>query len=141
MKLSFRTTLLVAAALLIILGALGDTLIVLPDLHGDLIEIGVRPTVLGGTVIRLYFAALAMFGFAAIVSAAAIQSIRGVVPARLTLAIIALIYTVFGVIAFSRSHSPHHLGPLLVGVLLATAVAIPRPRIARRRVDSDGDSD
>ena len=130
MKLSFRTALLIAASLLMILGALGDAFVVLPDLHGDLIEIGVRPTVLGGTVIRLYFAALAMFGFALIVSAAAIQSLRGVVPARLTLAIIALVYTVFGVIAFSRSHSPHHLGPLAIGVLLAAALAIPRPRLA-----------
>jgi|GEM_PF-1602735 len=137
MKLSFRTALLLAAALLTIFGAVGDALVVLPDLHGDLIEIGVRPTVLGGTVIRLYFSALAMFGFALIVSAAAIQSMRGVVPARLTLAIIALIYTVFGVMAFSRSHNPHQLGSLAVGVLLTAAIAIPRHRIAEVKVDSD----
>lgn len=137
MKLSFRTALLVAAALLMIFGAIGDALVVLPDLHGDLIEIGVRPTVLVGTVVRLYFGALAMFGFALIVSAAAIQSIRGVVPARLTLAIIGLIYTVFGFMAFSRSHNPHHLGLLAIGVLLAAAIAIPSPRIAEVKVDSD----
>jgi hypothetical protein len=141
MKLSFRTALLVAAALLITFGAVGDTFVVLPDLHGDLIEIGVRPTVLGGTVIRLYFGALAMFGFAVIVSAAAIQSIRGVAPARLPLAVIALIYTIFGVIAFLRSHNPHHLGLLLIGALLAAALANPRPRIADREAYSDVDSD
>lgn len=130
-----------AAATLIIFGAVGDFFVVLPDLHGDLIEIGVRPTVLGGTVVRLYFGALAMFGFALIVSAAAIQSIRGVAPARIPLAVIALIYTVFGIIAFSMTHNPHHLGPLLISVLLVAALAIPRPRIANRKVDSDVDSD
>ena len=137
MKLTFRTALLIAASLLIIFGAVGDAFVVVPDLHGDLIEIGVRPTVLGGTVVRLYFAALAMFGFALIVSAAAIQSMRGVVPARLTLAIIALVYTVFGVVAFSRSHNPHHLGLLAISVLLTAAIAIPRHRIAEVKVDSD----
>ena len=51
----------------------------MPDLHGDLIEIGVRRSVLGGTMLGLYFAVLAEFGFAAMVSAAAIQSTRGIV--------------------------------------------------------------
>src|SRR5215471_9012441 len=96
MKHSFRTALLIGSALLMLFGAIGYTLDVLPDLHGDLIEIGVRPTVLGGTVRYLYFSALAMFGFALIVSAAAIQSLRGVAPARISLAIVAVIYTVFG---------------------------------------------
>src|SRR5262249_58740065 len=86
------------------------TLDVLPDLHGDLVEIGVRPTVLGGTVRYLYFSALAMFGFALMVSAAAIQSVRGIKPARIPLVVIAVIYTVFGLLTFLRSHSPHHLG-------------------------------
>ena len=33
---------------------------------------------------------------------------------------------VFGVMAFSRSHNPHHLGPLAMGLLLGAALAIPR---------------
>ena len=108
-----------------IFGAAGYTLVILPDLHGDLVEIGVRPTVLGGTVLHLYFSAMAMFGFAAIVLAAAMQSMRGIAPARLTLAIIAVIQTAFGIMAFSRSHNPHHLGPVLMGVLLAAALVVP----------------
>ena len=125
MKLSLRTALFVAAALLIIFGAIGDAFVVVPDLHGDLVEIGVRPTVLGGTVLYLYFSAIAMFGFALMVSAAAIQALRGIPPARFPLAVIAVIYTAFGVLAFSRSHSAHHLGPLAMGILLAAALAIP----------------
>jgi hypothetical protein len=128
MKLSFRTGLLIVSALLMIFGAVGNTFVVIPDLHGDLVEIGVRPTVLGGTVLLLYLSAMAMFGFALMVSAAAIQSIPGIAPARVPLAVIAVIYTVFGVVAFSRSHNPHHLGPLAIGVLLAAALAIPRSR-------------
>ena len=128
MKLSFRTALFIASALLMTFGALGYSFTVVPDLHGDLVEIGVRPTVLGGTVLYLYFSAIAMFGFALMVSAAAIQAIRGIPPARLPLAVVAVIYTAFGVMAFSRSHNPHHLGPLAMGVLLAAALAIPRSK-------------
>lgn len=128
MKQTIRTALLIASALLMMFGAVGDTFVVVPDLHGDLVEIGVRPTVLGGTVVRLYFGALAMFGLALMVSAAAIQSIRGIAPARMPLAFVAAIYTVFGVMAFARSHNPHHLGPLLMGVLLGAALAIPGSR-------------
>ena len=132
MKQSYRTTLLIAAALLMMFGAFGYTLAVVPDLHGDLIEIGVRPTVLGGTVLYLYFSAIVMFGFALMVSAAAIQSIRGIPPARLPLTIVAVIYIAFGIMAFSRSHNPHHLGPLAMGVLLGVALAIPSSEFGRR---------
>ncbi len=128
MKLSFRTLLFIASALLMMFGALGYSFTVVPDLHGDLVEIGVRPTVLGGTVLYLYFSAIAMFGFALMVSAAAIQAMRGIQPARLPLAVIAVIYTAFGVMAFSRSHNPHHLGPLAMGALLAAALAIPHSK-------------
>lgn len=128
MKRSLRTTLLIVSALLMTFGAVGYAFVIMPDLHGDLVEIGVRPTVLGGTVLHLYFAGIAMFGFALMVSAAAIQAIRGIPPARIPLAVIAVIYTAFGVMAFSRSHNPHHLGPLAMGVLLGAALAIPRSR-------------
>ena len=128
MKLSFRTALFIAAALLMMFGTVGYTFTVVPDLHGDLVEIGVRPTVLGGTVLSLYFSAIAMSGFTLIVSGAAIQSLRGIPPARFPLAVIAVIYTVFGIVAFSRSHNPHHLGPLAMGVLLAAALALPGSR-------------
>src|SRR5437762_12797143 len=86
MTQSFRALLLMAAALLMTFGAVGYALVVVPDLHGDLLEIGVRPSVLGGTVLHLYFAAIAMFGFALIVLASAIQAIRVGVPARCPIA-------------------------------------------------------
>src|SRR5918911_1681975 len=97
-----RGLLLIAAALLMFFGAVTYALLVVPDLHSDLVEIGVRPSVLGGTVLHLYFAAIAMFGFAIMVSAAAVQAIRGSQPARIPLAVVALIYMAFGIIAFSQ---------------------------------------
>jgi hypothetical protein len=129
MKQSFRTALFIASALLMMFGAAGYTFAVVPDLHGDL----VRPTVLGGTVLYLYFSAIAMFGFALMVSAAAVQATRGLSPARIPLAVVAVIYTAFGVLAFSRSHNPHHLGPLAMGVLLGAALAIPDSAVAPHR--------
>jgi hypothetical protein len=97
-----------------------------PDLHGDLIEIGVRPTVLGGSVRALHFAAASMFIFALMVAQAAWQSMRGEPISRLPLALIAILHTVFGVMAFGRSYNPHHLGGILMGVLIAAALAAPQ---------------
>jgi len=71
-----------------------------------------------------------LFGFALMVSAAAIQAIRARQPVRVPLAIIAVIYMAFGIIAFSRSRNPHHLGLLAIGVLLAAALAMPRSKSA-----------
>jgi len=125
---SIRTSLLFAAAMLMVFGAAANALVLVPDLHGDLIEIGVRPTVLGGTVRSLYFAALAMFAFAAIVSGAAIQAARGVAPPRIPLTVIAALYAIFGIMAFAGSHNLHHLGPVLMGVLLGAALTVPSAR-------------
>jgi hypothetical protein len=116
---------LIAATILMLFGAGGNALMVVPDLHGDLIEIGVRRSVLGGTVLQFYFAVMAHFAFAAIVAAAAVQSSRGIELPRFSLAVIAVTHTVFGAMAFSRSHNPHHLGPLLMGLLVGAALLVP----------------
>jgi hypothetical protein len=128
MRETLRSVLLAAAALLMLFGAAGNAFVVVPDIHGDLIDIGVRATLLGATALLLYFAAIAMWGFALVVSAAAVQSLRGIAPARIPLAVVAIIYTAFGVMAFSRSHSPHHLGSIAMGLLVGAALAIPGSR-------------
>lgn len=123
--MTLRTLLLSLAAALMWIGAAGFAFVLEPDLHGDLIEIGVRPTVLGATVMHFYFAGMAMAGFALMTSIAAVQSARGEAPPRVPLAIVAVIQTAFGAMQFSRSHSPHHLGAAAMGVLLAAALVIP----------------
>lgn len=125
MNQPLRAALLAASALLMTLGALGYTLHVLPDIHGDLVETGARPTLVGSTVLYLNFTAFAMFGFALMVAFAAVQAWRGVAPQRTPLAVVALIYLAFGLLAFSRSHSPHHLGLVLAGALVCAALALP----------------
>jgi len=123
-----RAGLLMAAALLMFFGAFANAFVLVPDLRGDLIEIGVRPTVLRPTLSALYFAAVAMFVFALMVAQAAVQSLRGAAISRLPLALIAIMHTAAGALAFSRSHNPHHLGGLLMGVLLGAALVV-RPSI------------
>jgi hypothetical protein len=125
MNQPLRATLLAASALLMTFGALGYTLHVLPDIHGDLVEISARPTLVGSTMLYLNFTAIAMFGFALMVAFASVQALRGVTPPRAPLAVVALIYAVFGLLAFSRSHSPHHIGLVMAGALLAAALALP----------------
>jgi hypothetical protein len=120
-----QTTLLALAAALMWIGAAGFAFVLEPDLHGDLLEIGVRPTVLGTTVMHFYFAGMAMAGFALMTSVAAVQSARGVAPPHVPLAIVAAIETVFGAMQFSRSHSPHHLGSIAMGILVAAALLMP----------------
>lgn len=137
MKQLLRTALFIASVLLIIFGAFQYALIIVPELHGDLVEIGVRPTVLGGLVLELYFVGICCFGFALMVSFAAIQSIRGSVPPRLPLAVVALIYIAFGIIGFSRSHNPHYFGSLAVGVLLGAALVIPLNETLKRNQQRD----
>ena len=122
MKGNPRAGLLMAAALLMFFGAFGNALVMVPDLHGDLVEIGVRPTVLRPTLSALYLAAAAMFIFALMAAQAALQSMRDAPISRFPLAIIAVLHTVAGAMAFARSHNPHHLGGMLMGVLLGVAL-------------------
>lgn len=125
MNQPLRAALLAASALLMTFGALGYTLHVLPEIHGDLVETGARPTLVGSTVLHLYFTAFAMFGFALMIACAAVQAWRGIIPPRVPLAVVALVYVAFGLLAFSRSHSPHHLGLVATGALVGAALATP----------------
>jgi hypothetical protein len=122
----WRTALLSVAALLALVGAFGNALVIVPDVHGDLVDIGVRPAVLNASVDALHAAALAGFAFAVIVSAAAIQSARGVAPAAVPLAAVAVVSVVQGTTVFARTHSPHHVAPIAIGILIAAALTVGR---------------
>ena len=123
---ALRTTLLSAAALMLFIGAFGTAFVIVPDLRGDLIEIGVRRSVLLPTVYALYANAMTGFAFAVIVSAAAFQSARrGALPI-VALAAIAAVVFVEGVMRFSQSHNPHHFAPIVMGALIAAALLVPR---------------
>lgn len=105
-----------------------NAIISTPHLHEDMLEINLRPTLLGAIMLGLHFGTFAMLAFAGIVLVAAIQSLRGVVPTRLPLAIISVTYLGFGLTAFALSRSHHTLGYVLIGLLILGAVAIrPHP--------------
>ena len=114
------------AALLMGFAAVVNALISVPHLRADMIEINVRPTLLGAVTLGLYFGTFAMFGFALVVLAAAVHASRGATPTRPPLAIIAAIYVAFGVSAFFVwSGSAHTLGYVLMGVLIGLAISLP----------------
>ena len=127
MQQTIRTILLFAAALLMAFAAFVNATVSVPHLREDLVEINVRPTLLGAVMLGLLFGSFAMFAFAGLVLLAAIKSARGAVTARLPLSIIAAAYIGFGILAFVWSGSHHALGYVLMGALILGSVVIPEP--------------
>lgn len=114
------------AAILMGFAAVVNAVISIPHLQEDMLEIHVRPTLLRAISMGLYFGAVAMFGFALVVLAAAIQNWRGTTAAAPLLSVIAAVYIVFGTVAFFMwSGSAHMLAYVLMGVLIAIALLIP----------------
>ena len=112
------------AAVLMGFAAAVNAVVAVPHLRADMVEIHVRPTLLGAVSLGLYFSTFAMFGFAVVVLAAAFGASRGAAPARPRLAIVAAVYIAFGLGAFFLWRgSAHTLGYLLIGVLIGVAIA------------------
>ena len=124
-----RIILMFAAALLMLIAALVYTFVSTPHLNEDLLEIGVRATLVRAIMLSLYFGAFAMFALTALVLLAAIHSLRGAVVSRLPLCLIALLYLAFGVFAFVMSGSHHTLGYVLIGLLILSAALVPGSRV------------
>src|SRR5437762_4654636 len=100
MRQPIRTALLFVTAIFMILTAMVNALVVVPHLRGDMVEIGVRPTLLAAVLLGLSFGTFAMFGFGLLVFAAAFQAMRGDPPAHGLLSIVAITYLTFGMVAF-----------------------------------------
>ena len=121
MRQPLRATLLFVAGLLMGFAAVVSAAIAVPHLRGDMVEIHVRPTLLGAVSLGLHFGTFAMFGFALVV-VAAVQASQGATPSRPLLAIIAAVYVTFGLAAFFlRRGNAHSLGYVLMGVLIGLA--------------------
>lgn len=121
---TLRTIVLFTATLLMGFAAFVNATISVPHLREDMLEINVRPTLLRAILTGLHFSTFAMVAFAALVLVAAIQSLRGAVRARLQLALIALTYIAFGIVAFVWSGSHHALGYVLMGILILGGAVI-----------------
>ena len=100
-------------------------LINVPHLKEDLVEIGVRPTLVGAIMLVLYFSVVAMLGFGGLVLTSAVDAFRGKRTAQAPLWLVSAIYVVFGIVAFlfvSRTH--HMLGYAAMGLLVAAGAAL-----------------
>ncbi len=122
---SIRAILLLVGGAAILASAFAHGLINVPHLRQDMVEIGMRPSLLRAISLVLYFSVVAMFAFAALVLTAAIALLRGKAPQLVPLWPIAGSYLIFGVVAFVRvSPSAHFLGYAFMGLLVATGAAL-----------------
>ena len=124
MRKYLRALLLFLAAALMVFAAVTTTTVSVPHLREDLLEINVRPTLLGAVMMGLHFGSFAMFGFAGLVLVLAIRALRAAGTDRLLIAIIAAVYLLFGIAGFVGAGSHHILGYALMGLLLAGAVIL-----------------
>jgi hypothetical protein len=90
-----RAIFLFVAALLMLFAAFVTTTVSVPHLREDLVEINVRPTLLGAVMLGLHFGSVAMFGFAALVLTLAVKTWRGAAADRVLIVIIAAVYFLF----------------------------------------------
>jgi len=128
MRQTLRTILLFVASLFMGFSAIVNAIISVPHLRDDMEEINVRPTLLGAVMLGLHFGTVAMWALTFVVLAAAMKSLHSPIVERRPLLIIALAYIGFGVAALIASKSHHTLGYVLIGLLIAGAIAIPSPR-------------
>jgi hypothetical protein len=124
MRKTFQAILLFTATFLLGFSAFLNATAVVPHLREDMIEIDVRPTLLGAVLLGLHFGTFAMFAFAVIVLVAAVECLRKGVVARVPLAAIALTFVAFGILAFAWTGSHHALGYALIGVLIGGAIVV-----------------
>ncbi|HKD11860.1 MAG TPA: hypothetical protein VKE50_07280 [Thermoanaerobaculia bacterium] len=120
-KSGLRISLLFSAGTLMGFTALVDAAVIVPHLRGDLAELGIRPSLTRAVSHALSFGTFAMFAFALVVLASAIQSLRGRPVSQPVLAITAACYGGFGIAAFLSSQNAHSLGYVLIGALIGIA--------------------
>jgi hypothetical protein len=131
MRDAIRRAALSFAGIAILGSAVLHGLVNVPHLREDLVEIGVRRTLVAAVMLVLYFSVVAMFAFGALVLGSAASSSRGGHPPRTPLWIIAATYVVFGLVAFlAVSPSPHMLGYTGMGLLVAIGAALCPPQLA-----------
>jgi hypothetical protein len=122
-----RALVLLIAGAAILASAILHGTINVPHLREDMLEIGVRPGLLGAISLVLYFSVAAMFAFAALVLAGAVAVLNGKAPHVPSLWLIGATYLTFGLGAFVVvDPNAHFLGYALMGVLVSGGAALSR---------------
>lgn len=125
---------LIAGAAAMVAAALVHGLVNVPHLREDLLELGIRRSLVLAVSLVLYFSVVAMSGFAALVVSAATSVLRGKAPSPAPLWVIAGTYVMFGIVAFvAVAPSPHFLGYALMGTVVAAGAALTPARVADGR--------
>ncbi|MGZ6141910.1 MAG: hypothetical protein ACXWLM_01170 [Myxococcales bacterium] len=120
-----RGILLLAGGALILASAVVHAWVNVPHLREDMIEIGMRRTLLSAVSLVLWFSVVAMFAFAALVLNGAVAALRGRAPAAVPLWLIGGAYLAFGIFAFARiAPVPHFLGYAAMGLLVAIGASL-----------------
>ena len=127
---SIRGTLLFVGGAAILASAVVQGVINVPHLREDMLEIGMRPTLLRAISLVLYFSVVAMFAFAALVLTGAMSLFQGKAPQLMPLWLIAGSYLIFGFVAFVRiDPNVHFLGYGVMGLLVAIGAALSPSRM------------
>lgn len=121
MKAQIRRILLVLAALLALFAAYTMLVYTVPHIQEDLVEIGIRPSLLAAVARTMSFAAWSMAGFSAIIVAAAVSDILGRSINRPSLIISGLLFLAFGVVAVYHHGNVHMYGYVAIGLFSAVA--------------------
>lgn len=125
MRHSARGVVLLIAGAAILGSAVLQGVVNVPHLREDLLEIGVRRTLLAAVTLVLYFSVVAMFAFAGLVLSAAVESLRGGHPRRGPLWVVGASYLLFGAVAYTLvSRNVHFLGYAAMGLLVVLAAAL-----------------
>lgn len=128
MRRFISCVILVLAAAAILGTAALHGIVNVPHLREDMVEIGVRPSLLGAITPVLYFSVVAMIAFGGLVLSGTVQCIRGGSLQRAPLWIVAITYMVFGLAAFVQvGRSPHYLGYAAMGLLVAIGAVLHKP--------------
>jgi hypothetical protein len=132
MRQRIRGTILLVAGIAILASAMLHGVVNVPHLNEDLLELGVRRTLIGTVALVLYFSVVAMFAFATLVLSNAVGSLRGNQQQQAPLWIVAATYVLFGAAGFLLvSRSPHMLGYTFMGLLVAAGAAISSTRAGK----------
>lgn len=121
MKAQAKKIVLVLAALLASFAAYLMVVESVPHLHGDLVEISIRPSLLGAVSRTMEFAGWAMLAFAAMLAGAAYCEFRKINFGRFPLIIIGALYLFLGISAVTHNANIHMFGYVAIGLLSLVA--------------------
>jgi cation transport ATPase len=118
-------TILIIGGAAILAAAVVHGMVNVPHLRGDMLDIAMRPRLVGAISLVMYFSVVAMGVFGMLVLSAAAAAFRGRPPAATPLLLVAGGYVTFGLAAFVRiDANVHFLGYASIGLIVAAGAIL-----------------